>query len=142
MKLNQQMPELDGTATWFNRIHTREELLGKPTVFYFWSISCMVCKQAMPELVKTLKEYGDKINVISVHMPRSQKDQDMVEVEKVVQGYGIDQPWIHDDHHTITEKFENEYIPAHYVFNPAGELCHFGTSLKLLDKRITRLLEN
>ena len=78
MKLRQPMPELTGAKEWLNGEVTREELIGdKPTLIHFWSVSCHLCKEAMPQVNQFRDEYKDQLNVIAVHMPRSEDDLDL-----------------------------------------------------------------
>ncbi|MBB3868056.1 Uri superfamily endonuclease [Parageobacillus toebii NBRC 107807] len=40
--------------------------------------------------------------------------------------------------------FENQYVPAYYVFDAEGKLRHFqagGSGMKMLEKRVNRVLE-
>ncbi|KYD29753.1 hypothetical protein B4110_1323 [Parageobacillus toebii] len=42
------------------------------------------------------------------------------------------------------DAFENQYVPAYYVFDAEGKLRHFqagGSGMKLLEKRVNRVLE-
>ncbi|NEU29533.1 TlpA family protein disulfide reductase [bacterium LRH843] len=144
MKLRSQMPELDGATTWLNGEVKRSELIGdKPTLIHFWSISCGLCKEAMPNVNEFRDEYKDKLNVIAVHMPRSEKDLDLEEIKKVAEEHDISQPIYVDNEHKLTDAFENEYVPAYYVFDEEGQLRHFqagGGGMKMLTKRVNRVL--
>ncbi|KHF40854.1 redoxin domain-containing protein [Halalkalibacter okhensis] len=144
LKLRSQMPELEGASTWLNGEVTKGELVGdKPTLFHFWSISCGLCKEAMPNVNEFRDLYKDKLNVIAVHMPRSEKDLDLDEIKKVAEEHGITQPIFVDNQHKLTDAFENEYVPAYYVFDEEGQLRHFqagGGGMKMLTKRVNRVL--
>ncbi|MBU9720517.1 MULTISPECIES: TlpA disulfide reductase family protein [Bacillaceae] len=144
MKLRSPMPSLDGATEWINGEVTRDELIGdKPTLFHFWSISCGLCKDAMPNINEFRDEYKDKLNVIAVHMPRSEKDLDMNEIKKVVAEHGITQPVYVDSKHTLKDAFENQYVPSYYVFDEQGQLRHFQAGsggMKMLTKRVKRVL--
>ncbi|KFM99351.1 thiol-disulfide oxidoreductase ykuV domain protein [Bacillus clarus] len=39
--------------------------------------------------------------------------------------HGITQPILVDNQHKITDAFENQYVPAYYVFDKTGVLRHF-----------------
>src|SRR4051794_14301228 len=100
LKLRQQMPALSGATEWLNGKVTREELVGeKPTVFHFWSVSCHLCKEAMPQLNQLRDTYKDKLNVIAVHMPRSEGDLNIDEIKIVAGEHGINQPIFVDSEH-------------------------------------------
>ncbi|MDX8359914.1 MULTISPECIES: TlpA disulfide reductase family protein [Bacillaceae] len=145
MKLREQMPELTGATTWLNGEVTKEQLVGdKPTLIHYWSVSCGLCKEAMPQINEFRDEYKDKLNVVAVHMPRSEKDLDIEKVKEVAQEHDISQPLFVDNDHKLTDAFENQYVPAYYVFDKEGKLRHFqagGSGMKMLTKRVNRVLE-
>ncbi|MEW9677480.1 redoxin domain-containing protein [Lentibacillus sp. L22] len=147
MKLRDQMPELEGATTWFNSDPIqKDELIGnKPTLIHFWSVSCGLCKEAMPNVNEFRDEYKDDLNVIAVHMPRSEKDLDLDQIKEVADEHHITQPIFVDNEHKLTDAFENQYVPAYYVFDEEGKLRHFqagGGGMKMLRKRVNRVLGN
>ena len=84
MKLRQPMPELTGAKEWLNGEVTKEDLIGdKPTLIHFWSVSCHLCKEAMPQVNQFRDEYKDQLNVVAVHMPRSEDDLDLEKSKKL-----------------------------------------------------------
>ncbi|MFC7393927.1 TlpA family protein disulfide reductase [Scopulibacillus cellulosilyticus] len=144
MRLRDEMPELEGATTWLNGEVTKSDLIGnKPTLIHFWSVSCHLCKEAMPKVNEFRDEYKDELNVVAVHMPRSEKDLDIDQVKEVAAEHGITQPIFVDNEHKLTDAFENEYVPAYYVFDEEGKLRHFqagGGGMKMLTKRVDRVL--
>ncbi|WPF80628.1 TlpA disulfide reductase family protein [Bacillus velezensis] len=120
-----------------NREVTKEQLVGgKPALIHFWSASCRMCKEAMSEV----NGFRD---VVAVHMPRSEDDLDLEKIKKTAAEHDISQPIYVDSDHTLTEAFENEYVPAYYVFDKSGQLRHFqagGSGMKMLEKRVSRVL--
>ncbi|MFS0823782.1 TlpA disulfide reductase family protein [Bacillus sp. 1P02SD] len=145
MKLREQMPELEGAKAWFNGDVSKSDLVGdKPTLIHFWSISCGLCKEAMPQVNEFRDQYKDKLNVVAVHMPRSENDLDLDEIKQVAQQHNITQPIFVDSELKLNDKFENQYVPAYYVFDKEGKLRHFqagGSGMKMLTKRVNRVLE-
>jgi thiol-disulfide isomerase/thioredoxin len=144
LKLRTPMPELTGATEWLNGELTKEDLIGeKPTLFHFWSISCGLCKEAMQNVNEFRDNYKDQLNVVAVHMPRSEKDLDINEIKKVADEFDISQPIFIDSAHKLTDAFENQYVPAYYVFDSEGQLRHFqagGGGMKMLAKRVNRVL--
>lgn len=144
MKLREEMPELVGAAEWLNGQVTKDKLVGeKPTLFHFWSISCHLCIEAMPQINQFRDQYKDKLNVVSIHMPRSENDLNIKDIKQAAAEHGITQPTFVDSDHTLTAAFENKYVPAYYVFDKEGRLRHFqagGSGIKILEKRINRVL--
>lgn len=145
MKLREPMPELSGATAWLNGEVTKAELVGeKPTLIHFWSVSCHLCKEAMPKVNEFRDEYSDKLNVVAVHMPRSEDDLNLEEIKSVAEEHEITQPIFVDSEHKLTEAFENQYVPAYYVFDKDGNLRHFqagGSGMKMLEKRVNRVLD-
>ncbi|WP_117160901.1 TlpA disulfide reductase family protein [Paraliobacillus sp. X-1268] len=144
MKLRTPMPELDGATEWLNGEFKKDDLIGnKPTLFHFWSVSCGLCKEAMPNVNEFRDEYKDNLNVVAVHIPRSEKDLDLEQIKEVAAEHDITQPIFVDNKHVLTDAFENEYVPAYYVFDEEGNLRHFqagGGGMKMLRKRVNRVL--
>lgn len=145
MRLRQPMPEISGASDWLNGEITREQLIGeKPALIHFWSISCHLCKVAMPSVNELRDQYKDNLNVMAVHMPRSESDMNLEEIRQVASEHQITQPIFIDDEHKLTEAFENQYVPAYYLFDRNGQLRHFqagGSGLKMLEKRVIRVIE-
>ena len=83
MKLRDSMPELIGAVEWLNGERTKADLIGeKPTLIHFWSISCHLCKEAMPLVNQFRDQYKDRLNVVAVHMPRSENDLNIEKMKK------------------------------------------------------------
>lgn len=145
MKLREQMPELTGATTWLNGQVEKADLVGeKPTLIHFWSISCHLCKEAMPDVNNFRDEYKDELNVIAVHMPRSEDDVDLDQIKEVAAEHDISQPIFVDSDLKLTDAFDNQYVPAYYVFDKDGQLRHFqagGSGMKMLEKRVNRVLD-
>ncbi|WP_050614623.1 redoxin domain-containing protein [Bacillus testis] len=144
MKLRTEMPELTGATEWLNGQVTKEDLVGdKPTLIHFWSISCHLCKEAMPQVNEFRDKYKDQLNVVAVHMPRSENDLDIEDIKKVAAEHNITQPIFVDSELKLNDAFENQYVPAYYVFDKTGVLRHFqagGSGMKMLEKRVNRVL--
>lgn len=144
MRLRADMPELSGATEWINGEVSKGDLIGdKPTLIHFWSVSCGLCKEAMPNINQFRDDYKDELNVIAVHMPRSEKDLDIAQIKEVAAEHDITQPIFVDNDHALTDAFENEYVPAYYVFDAEGKLRHYqagGDGMKMLTKRVNRVL--
>lgn len=145
MKLRDQMPELVGETAWLNGQTSREELVGeKPTLIHFWSVSCHMCKEAMPDVNDFRDKYKEDLNVVAVHMPRSEDDLDLEDIKAVAAEHDITQPIFVDNEMKLTDAFDNEHVPAYYVFDKDGQLRHFqagGSGMKMLEKRVNRVLD-
>ncbi|MGM9923291.1 MAG: TlpA disulfide reductase family protein [Bacillus sp. (in: firmicutes)] len=145
MKLHAEMPELIGETMWLNGLASKGQLVGeKPTLIHFWSISCHICKETMPNVNELRDRYSGRLNVIAVHMPRSEKDLDIDEIKAAAHKYGITQPIFIDGRLKLSKAFDNRFVPAYYVFDKTGRLRHFqagGSGVKMIEKRIERVLD-
>ncbi|MTT32131.1 redoxin domain-containing protein [Terrilactibacillus sp. BCM23-1] len=146
MKLRDEMPELTGATNWVNGEVSKNDLIGtKPTLIHFWSVSCHLCKEAMPKVNEFRDKYKDELNIVAVHMPRSENDLPLDLVKENAETYDITQPIFVDNEHKLADAFDNQYVPAYYVFDAEGKLRHFqagGSGMKMLEKRVNRVLEN
>jgi thiol-disulfide isomerase/thioredoxin len=145
MRMGTPMPALDGATEWVNGQPNIEDLAGAPVLVHFWSISCGSCHEVMPKVKEWAGEYRPKgLRFVGVHMPRSEKDTDVAAVREDISRMGVDWPTAIDNAATIKESFDNQFVPAFYVFNSEGVLRHFqagdrGTSM--LESAIERILK-
>ena len=98
----------------------------------------------MPQVNEFRDQYKDKLNVVAVHMPRSEKDLNLDEIKEVAAEHHITQPIYVDSEMKLNDIFENQYVPAYYVFDKDGQLRHFqagGGGMKMLEKRVNRVLD-
>jgi thiol-disulfide isomerase/thioredoxin len=117
------MPSLDGANEWWNAQGQPEIQPGKVTLIHFWAVSCHICHETMNDIVGMAKRYeSDGLQVVALHMPRYETDTDVEKVRQDVQDYQMFQPIGLDHGHAITNRFENEYVPAFFVFDREGQL--------------------
>ncbi|RYG74018.1 redoxin domain-containing protein [Lentibacillus lipolyticus] len=146
MILREHMPELTGVTEWLNsKPLSRDDLIGKkPTLIHFWSISCGKCKDLMAKVNQLRDAHKTDLHVISVHMPRSEKDQDLDAIKKTAVAYDITQPIMIDNEHILTDAFAVKYVPAYFVFDANGKLRHRqsgGAGINMLTRRVNRVLD-
>ncbi|SMO73331.1 redoxin domain-containing protein [Melghirimyces algeriensis] len=146
LRLRTEMPELKGASEWVNGEVTKEELKGKPVLVHFWSISCGLCKESMPDVLKIRDQYKDQgLQVVGIHMPRSEKDTEVGPVKETIEKYEMTHPQAIDNMHSIVDAFENEYVPAYYLFDEQGQLRHRSAgekALKMMERPLERVLGN
>ena len=144
MKLRSKMPDIKGETHWLNGKVEREDLIGeKPTIIHFWSVSCYDCKESMPEFISFGERYSENLNLLAVHMPRSKEDMDIGKVKKTARKYKVTQPIFIDNNMSLTDVFNNQYVPSYYLFDKKGILRHYqagGSGMKMLEKRLLKLL--
>ena len=127
MRIGDAMPELNGATTWFNGSpeDIKEHIKGKPTLVHFWSVSCGICKDKMPQLNEIKKKYGALgLQTIAVHMPRYEADTDLDAVNEAMHTNHIEEPTAVDSLHKLKDAFLNEqgWVPVYYLFDAEGKL--------------------
>lgn len=140
LKLRTPMPSLEGITEWVNG--EPESLAGKIVLVHFWSISCGLCKKSLPD-IHQLWENEESLHLVGIHMPRSEKDTDIAAVKEVIEKYELKHPLGIDNEHRVVDAFENEFVPAFYLFDATGVLRHRSAgekALSLLQKPLERVL--
>jgi thiol-disulfide isomerase/thioredoxin len=142
------MPKLDGATEWFGatQAHAEQESKGHPTLVHFWSVSCDICKENLPQVAKWRDERrGAGLRVIAIHMPRYEADTDVEAVHDAVAEHNITEPCAVDNQHKLRDAFQNEqgYVPAYYLFDADGKLKSFAAGergFSLVSAAMERLL--
>ena len=138
MKLRTIMPEFEGATAWLNRKLSKGDLRG-PTLIHFWSVSCSLCKELLPKLYELANRY--QINLVAVHMPRSEYDKNIAQVKDVVRKMGMKEAVYIDDNMYLTQLFQTRFVPTYYLFDDTMMLRHVQVagSMRLLESKIQRL---
>jgi thioredoxin-like negative regulator of GroEL len=140
------LPSLEGATTWLNGEPEAGALKGTPVVVSFWSKSCYLCHDSAEQVAQWRNRFAKQgVKFVSVHQPRSEDELDVELVSKdAIEGMKLTQPVAIDNDHSIVDRFENQFVPAFYVFNRKHELRHFqagGKSFERLEAAIERVLE-
>ncbi len=127
LRMRTPLPSLEDATHWVNGWPSAEALSGKPVLVHFWSLSCYLCHNVAETVAGWRDTYGPRgLEVIAVHQPRSADELDVARVTEDALGpMAITQPCAIDNAHAIVDRFENQFVPAFYVFNRAHELRHF-----------------
>ena len=108
MRLREQMPELVGATTWLNGETTKEKLVGKnPTLIHFWSVSCSMCKNSIRVVNQFRDKYKNDLNVVAVHIPRSDADLDLDRIKSSAEEHDLRQPIFVDNALKLMDAFGN-----------------------------------
>ncbi len=145
MRMRSPLPAFDGVETWLNGEPSAADLAGKPVLVHFWSLSCYLCHDTAATVAQWRDTYGPQgLAVIAIHQPRSEDELDVAKVEADARdAMQITQPCAVDNAHILVERFENQFVPAFYVFNRAHEMRHFkagGQGLETVATAIERVL--
>jgi thiol-disulfide isomerase/thioredoxin len=139
------LPSLEGAAAWINGQPTSEELRGLPVVVSFWSKSCYICHETAEQFARWRDAYAKRgVAFVAVHQPRSEDELDVNDVTKdAKEQMHLTQPVAIDNAHAIVDRFQNQFVPAFYVFNRQHRLRHFqagGKGFDRIESAIERVL--
>lgn len=142
MKLYTPMPALQGASKIFNdrRMH---KVATKPTLIYFWSMSCSQCKQSIEKLKEIQSRFEDRLSIHAIHMPRNDQDYSMQQLKDSVERLQLPFPVYADHELKISDAFENLIVPAYYLFDEKQQLrfLKYGfISTKSLQQKIERII--
>ncbi|MGQ9897809.1 MAG: redoxin domain-containing protein [Acidobacteriota bacterium] len=144
MRIGTPLPALDGATEWRNGSVTAEDLQGYIVIIHFWSVSCGVCSEQMPQITAWRDALAEKgLRVVSIHMPRYETDTDLASVEAAIAKYNITQPCAIDNLHRLADAFGNEFVPALYLFDAEGKLKSYSAgenATRLVLPALERLL--
>jgi len=135
------LPVLDGVAHWINGEPSAEELALRPVLVHFWSLSCYLCHDTAEQVAQWRDLYSKQgLLVIGIHQPRSQEELEISKVEEDALGaMKLTQHCAIDNDHTIVDRFENQFVPAFYVFNRDHQLRHFQAGGQGLERMVTAI---
>lgn len=145
LRMDSPMPPLEGGTDWFNSEPVNiEDLRGHVVLIHFWAISCGICKESLPDISRWIETYGAKgLKVVAVHMPRQESDTNVQAVKEQIDFYEVKQPCVVDNWHTITDAYENKFVPAFYIFDEDLKLRHFQAgekAIKMVEPVLERIL--
>lgn len=140
------LPSLQGATTWLNGQPDAAKLEGVPVVVSFWSQSCHLCHESAEQVAQWRDRYAKQgVAFVSIHQPRSEAELDVDLVAKDAnEEMHLTQPVAIDNDHAIVDRFENQFVPAFYVFNRKHELRHFqagGKGFERIETAIERVLQ-
>ncbi|MEI6914677.1 MAG: TlpA disulfide reductase family protein [Armatimonadota bacterium] len=122
LKIGADLPSIGAATDWINGEIGSGDLLGAPSLVYFWAVSCHICKDNLPKLAQWRDKYGDDLQMVGIHMPRQEEDTDIEAVKKAIEDYSIPDPVGIDNTHSVGEAFENSFWPAYFLFDKDGKL--------------------
>lgn len=138
-------PDMTTQGPWLNSpAISSADLKGKVVLIDFWTYSCINCLRTLPYIKSWYQAYKDKgFVVIGVHAPEFDFEKDKANVEKAIRRFEIPYPIVQDNDHTLWNRFNNMYWPAHYLINKNGQIVytHFGEgNYDVTEKAIRDLL--
>lgn len=138
--LGSDAPELQDIHGWINgEVDSLEDGL---YLLDFWTYTCINCVRMLP-LIQLLSDEYPEMNVIGVHTPEFDFEQETENVKRAVEKYRIEYPIALDSENTTWKAYGNRYWPRQaLVYN--GEIVwqHVGeSSLYDLEEEIARILD-
>ena len=148
MRIGTPMPSLEGATEWLagSAAEALKQAEGRAVLIHFWSISCGMCKDNLPQLAAWREKYAPAgLRVIAIHMPRHPEDTNVDAVREAAGKYEITEPLAIDNEHTLRDAFQNEkgYVPAYYLFDEHHKLKSFAAGeygVKVMEPAIERLM--
>lgn len=127
MKIGDPIPQFDGATGWINGslAEAQEMVGGSPVLVHFWSISCGICKEKLPDLNELTVKYGPEgLRTIAVHLPRQESDTDVDSIRNAAEALDITEICAIDNRHELKREFKNEqgWVPVYYLFDSNGKL--------------------
>lgn len=136
LRMRSPLPSFEGATAWVNGEPKPDELRGLPVVVSFWSKSCYICHDTAEQFAQWRDKYAKHgVAFIAVHQPRSEDELDVPAVtDDALKEMKLTQPVAIDNSHTLVDHFQNQFVPAFYVFNRKHELRHFQAGGKGFDR--------
>lgn len=130
LPIESRAPALVGISGWINSGPLGgADLRGKVALVDFWTYSCINCIRTLPHVNEWYQKYKNNgFVVLGVHSPEFDFEKQKENVETAVKKYGITYPVALDSNHATWNAFGNQYWPAHYLIDAAGNIRyhHFG----------------
>lgn len=97
------------------------ELRGKIVLINFWATSCGICRQEMPKLIRTYRQYrsrGFEVIAVAMHYDRP------VDIRAYIHKQGLPFPVVHDSDGQLARKFDQvAATPTTFVIDGSGKLA-------------------
>ncbi len=137
-----RLPGFGGATGWLG---TPPDLTGKVVLVNFWTFTCVNWLRQLPYLRAWHEKYADQgLVVVGVHTPEFSFEHDAEQVRRQARADRIDYPVALDDDYRVWSAFGNNYWPALYLADAAGDIRyhHFGEGeYERTEKAIQRLLD-
>lgn len=137
LRVREPLPSLEGAVRWINGpAPSDDELLARPVFVHFWSISCYVCHDVATYVERWREEFAPMgLLFLAVHQPRGPEELD---VDKVIADAIGPMRITHraaiDNELRIVGRFDNQFVPAYYLFDRERRLRHFQAGDKGYDR--------
>ena len=144
LRMDTPLPPLEGGTDWFNSEPiTNDQLKGHTVLIHFWSISCGICKESLPDITRWIEEYGPKgLKVVSVHMPRQESDTNVEAVKEAMDAVRkdyVELPYNEPEAavvDAVSDTFENLMTPAREPPKPLQTITLDAKSIRTIHEQM------
>lgn len=137
------LASLLNAANWINTSRlSKEQLLGKVVVVNFCTYTCINWLRTLPYVRAWARKYGTRLVMIGVHTPEFGFEANTENVRTALKQLQVDYPVVIDNDYSIWKAFNNQYWPALYFIDAAGNIKdqHFGEGEYERSERIMQRL--
>jgi hypothetical protein len=119
-------PPFPAKARWANVATLRmDKQLGRPVLVEFWDFCRVSSLRTLPYLRAWHERYADAgLRVVGIHTGTLAVSQDEDAARAAVDRLGIEHPVLFDSEFTAWRQYENEGLPARYLWGPGSERGH------------------
>jgi cytochrome c biogenesis protein CcdA/thiol-disulfide isomerase/thioredoxin len=122
-------PEFTGTQRWFNTADGKPlslaGLRGHVVLVDFWTYTCINCIRTLPFLKGLYATYHPHgLQIVGVETPEFTFEQDAGNVEQAISSDGLRYPVVQDNSYGTWNAYGNQYWPAEYLIDAAGQVRH------------------
>lgn len=103
-----------------DEIYTMNSFLGKPTVLCFWTMDNQDSQAELSIWERILKGYGDRVNLVVVHVEAESADK--ADVLDYIGGFGYTFTPYFDDTGDAARKYDIGVFPTAFFINSEGHL--------------------
>lgn len=115
---------------WFNSPPLLPaDLKNKVVLVDFWTYSCVNCLRTLPHLQNLQRHYAALgLVIVGIHSPEFAFEAQSDNLKTALRDLGVTWPVVQDNEFRLWRAYNNQYWPAHYLFDRQGKLVtsHFG----------------
>ena len=137
LRVRDALPSLEGATRWINGPElSAQELTGRPVFVHFWAMTCYVCHDVAGEVTRWRRMFEPAgLLFVAVHQPRVPQELDVeAAIADARSKMNITHRAAFDNDLQIVERFDNQFVPAYYLFDREHKLRHFQAGDKSYDR--------
>ncbi|HTX03046.1 MAG TPA: hypothetical protein VMD07_05150 [Candidatus Acidoferrales bacterium] len=137
LRVRDALPSFEGATRWINGPPVSHvDIAGLPVFVHFWSMTCYVCHDVAAEVAHWRRMFEPAgLLFIAVHQPRIPRELDVEAAIADARGpMNVTHRAAFDNELRIVERFDNQFVPAYYLFDREHKLRHFQAGDKGYDR--------